>query len=291
MKKLIFSLIALFIIAPDFPASGAFPISDPSITIIGFNESYTIKNEETLIELARDYDIGYNEIVAANNGIDPWIPKKGTKIVIPTRWLLPEGMDEGILINLAEMRLYYYYSSNDNNYVKTFPVGIGKEGFDTPTGIYNITSKVEGPIWRIPDSIRPEYPDLPDYVPQGPDNPLGKYWMELGNGYGIHGTNSPFGIGRKVTHGCIRLYPEDIEVLFKFVRYGANVKIVDEPVKTGIFNDQVYVEIHRSGKSDEELLQIAMDKLSRKPLKDKINMQALLQEIKNATGLPAVISN
>ncbi len=291
MLKIILTLVALLFIPHGVYASGAFPINDPSMTIIGFKDTHTIQDKETLIELARDYDVGYNEIIAANNGIDPWIPKKGTKIVIPTRWLLPDMPNNGIIINLAEMRLYYFFSVKGSDYVKTFPIGIGTQGFDTPVGMYKISAKVKDPVWHIPRSIRKEYPDLPDFVPQGPDNPLGKYWIQLSDGYGIHGTNRPFGIGRRVSHGCIRLYPDDIKVLFKFVKPGTQVRIIDEPVKTGIYNDQVYVEIHRSDKNDGELLQIAIDKLSRKPLKDKFNMQSLLREINNASGLPAVISN
>ena len=291
MNKFVLTLISLLFISPGIYASGTFPISDPSMTIIGFKDTYTIQDSETLIELARDYNVGYNEIIAANNGIDPWVPKKGTEIVIPTRWLLPEILDNGILINVAEMRLYYSFSVKGRKYLKTFPIGIGTDGFDTPIGTYKLTAMVKGPVWRIPESIRAEYPDLPDYVPQGPDNPLGKYWIQLSDGYGIHGTNRPLGIGRRVSHGCIRLYPEDIKVLFKFVRHGAKVKIVDEPVKTAVYNGHVYVEIHRSDKNDGELLQIALDKLSRKPLNNKFNTQSLLQEIKNASGLPAVISN
>lgn len=291
MKKFILTLIALLFISHSVHASGAFQINDPSMTIIGFKETYTIQDSETLIELARVYDIGYNEITEANKGIDAWIPKKGTEIVVPTRWLIPGILDNGIVINVAEMRLYYFFSAMGDKYVRTFPVGIGTEGFDTPIGTYSITAKVKDPVWHIPGSIKKERPDLPDNVPPGPDNPLGGYWLQLSDGYGIHGTNKPFGVGRRVSHGCIRLYPEDIKVIFALVEPGVKVMIVDEPVKTGIYNDHVYVEIHRSDRNDDELLRIAMDKISRKPLKDKVNMQTLLQEIKNASGLPAVISD
>ena len=294
MNKFILTLIALLFIPYNVSASGAFPLNEPSGIVIGFNKTYTIKDRETLIELARDHNVGYNEIVAANSRIDPWMPKKGSEIIIPTSWLVPEAIDEGILINLAEMRLYYFFSAMGNKYIKTFPVGIGVEGTNTPLGAYNITGKTKDPVWHIPKSIRHEYPEQSDNsynVPPGPENPLGKYWMQLSDGYGIHGTNRPFGIGRRVSHGCIRLYPEDIKVLYQLARTGTKVEIVDEPVKTGVYNDFVYVEIHRSDKSNEELLQIAIEKLSRKPLKDKFNMKSLLQEINNATGLPAVISN
>ena len=284
-------IISLFIISHTY-ASSAFPIDNPANIIIGTQKIYSIHEEETLIELARKYDVGYNEIIAANSDIDSWIPEKGTKIIIPTTWLLPEVLDDGTIINLAEMRLYYFFTVENTKYVRTFPVGIGRQGVNTPTGTFKITAKLKDPVWSVPETIRKEDPELPPFVLPGPDNPLGGYWLQLSvNGYGIHGTNRPYGIGREVSHGCIRLYPEDIKVLFTFAKRGAKVQIINEPVKTGIYNDRVYVEIHHSGKEEEELLRIVMDKLSRNPLKDKINMQSLMQEIKNASGLPALISD
>lgn len=280
----------MLLTAPRLFASGAFPI-DENTLVIGANETYTIKNKETLIELAREYDVGYDEIVAANSDIDPWVPDKGAKIVIPGTWLLPETRDDGIVINLAELRLYYFFSIDENKYVKTFPLGIGRQGFNTPTGDYKITGKVKDPVWRVPESIRAEDPERPEFVPPGPENPLGGYWLHLSiKGYGIHGTNRPYGIGRRVSHGCIRLYPEDIEILFSIAKPGTPVKIIDEPVKTGAQNNMVYIEVHSSEREEPELMVTAVKELSRKRLLQDTDTALLIESVKSATGLPAVIS-
>ncbi|UCD35073.1 MAG: L,D-transpeptidase family protein [Nitrospiraceae bacterium] len=260
--------------------------------MIGLSKTHTIQNRESLIDLARTYNVGYNEITAANAGIDPWVPDEGTDITIPTAWILPESSREGMVVNLAEMRLYYFFSVEEKNYVSTFPIGIGAEGFGSPTGEFIITAKVKDPVWRVPGNIRQEKPELPPYVLPGPENPLGGYWLQLSvNGYGIHGTNRPYGIGRRVSHGCIRLYPEDIEMLFSLVRPGIKVRIVEEPVKTDIIDNRVFIEVHQSEKEeDEELLTRAVENLGRKRLLEHVDTPSLIQAIKNATGLPAVIS-
>ncbi len=291
MRTIAVIIIPILFFISQALASGAFPVNDPSMPLIGAKKAYTIKDKETLIELARKYDVGYNEIVSANRDVDPWVPEKGSRIVIPTYWLIPEILDDGILINLAEMRLYYFFSINKNKYVKTYPLGIGVAGTDTPTGNFKITAKVKDPVWNVPKSIREEDPELPAFVPPGPDNPLGGYWLHLSaKGYGIHGTNRPLGIGRRVSHGCIRLYPEDIEVLYKLIRPGTPVKIIDEPIKIGTYNDKVYIEVHRSSLSDPELINLAVIKLSRKHLLNNIDTLNIISAIKSATGLPAVIS-
>jgi L,D-transpeptidase ErfK/SrfK len=253
--------------------------------------TYTINHKETLIILARAYDVGYNEITDANRHVDPWVPVRGSRILIPNSWLLPETIDNGIIINLAEMRLYCFFSMDSRKYVSTYPIGIGREGYSTPPGIYNITLKVKDPVWRVPADIRKEKPELPAYVLPGTDNPLGKYWLQLSvNGYGIHGTNMPYGVGRRVSHGCIRLYPEDIELLSKFVEPGMPVKIIDEPVKVGMHNGRVYIEVHRTDEKESGLIQMATEKLSRKRLLKYVDTQLMIHAIESATGLPAVIS-
>lgn len=291
MRIFAITLIILIFNIPAIYASGVFPLDDPSKILIGFNQIHIIKDEETLIELAREYDVGYNEIIAANRNIDPWIPEKGTKVLIPTSWLLPEILEEGLLINLAEMRLYYFFTINKKKYVRTYPIGIGREGFNTPVGSFRIISKERDPVWNIPENIRKEYPELPPFIPPGPDNPLGKYWLQLSvNGYGLHGTNKPYGIGRRVSHGCIRLYPEDIEILFSSIKSGTKVKIIDEPVKVGIYNDKVYIEVHSSGREESELIMLAVKKLSRKRLLKHVETRLLFNAIKKATGLPTIVS-
>ena len=292
LVRLFAIILAIFtIVTSHVYASGAFPLDDPSTVVVGLTRIHTVRNKETLILLARKYGVGYNEIADANSNTDPWVPDNGTKVIIPTLWLLPEILDNGIIMNLAEMRLYYFFSIEKNKYVITYPIGIGRQGFGTPTGTFKVTLKIKDPVWRVPENIRVEQPDLPAFVPPGPDNPLGGYWMQLSiNGYGIHGTNKPYGIGRNISHGCIRLYPEDIEVLYKFIATGTTVKILNEPVKTGINNNKIYIEVHRSERKDLELLDMAVNKLSRKRLLEHVDASLMIHAIKSATGLPAVIS-
>ncbi len=291
MRIIVITFTVFIILTSNLHASGAFPLEDPSAVLIGSNMTYTIRDKETLIILARAYDVGYDEITSANAHVDPWTPIKGTTIVVPTSWLLPEVLDKGVVINLAEKRLYYFFSIDGQRYVSTYPIGIGRQGFNTPTGTYTITLKVKDPIWRVPADIRKEKPELPAFVQPGEDNPLGRYWLQLSvNGYGIHGTNKPYGIGREVSHGCIRLYPEDIEILSKFVEPGTTVKIVNDPVKAGMHNNKVYLEVHRSDRNDSELMSLAVMKLSGKRLLEHVDTPLMIRAIKSATGLPAVIS-
>jgi L,D-transpeptidase ErfK/SrfK len=316
MRIIINIFFILLFTVSNSDASGVFPLDDPGQIIIGANRTYTIKDEESLVELAMEYGVGYNEIVAANRDVDPWVPDKGTKILLPTSWLLPQrndkitGISSGerkghnlsstffpyiyenrIIINLAELRLYYFFTIGNAGYVRTFPLGIGRQGWNTPAGTYKITAKVKDPVWKVPDSIKEEKPELPDFVVQGPENPLGAYWLQLSaDGYGIHGTNRPYGIGRRVSHGCIRLYPEDIEVLFKLVKTGTEVRIINEPVKIGIYNRKVYVEVHRSEEKEPELISSLSEELDRKHMLKHIDKDSLIRAIKNSTGLPVLIS-
>lgn len=291
MRISVLFFIIFLLAAPEIHASGAFPLNDPSTILIGAVNSHIIREKETLVELAREYNIGFNEITAANSDVDPWVPETGTKIVIPTIWMLPERMDNGVLINLAEMRLYYFFDVGKHKYVKTFPIGIGSQGSDTPVGDFRVTLKVKDPVWKVPESIREEDPELPEFVLPGPDNPLGSHWLHLSiDGYGIHGTNKPLGIGRKVSHGCLRLYPEDIKVLYTFIKPGTPVRIVDEPVKTAFKDGKVYIEVHGAEKKKAELVSIAVKELSRKRLLKYVDTLNIISAIKKATGLPAVIS-
>ncbi len=247
------SLIAgLFFISVLLPAQGAeFPMPAPGNDLIGEVYTVAVREGETLLDIARDHGLGYNEIIAANPGIDPWLPHPGTKITIPARYVLPNGPRTGIVVNLAEMRLYYYPPAKEGapRTVMTFPVGIGQEGWATPTGKARILVKDKDPVWTVPESILAESiaegDPLPRVVPPGPDNPLGKYALRLDMvGYLIHGTNKPYGVGRRISHGCIRMYPEDIEVLFDRVEVGARVEIINQPYKLGLDGDALYLESH-----------------------------------------------
>ena len=210
--------------------------------LLGAPSRHVVVEGETLVDLARRYDLGFVELRAANREADDWAPAAGTRLVLPTAHLLPEAPRQGIVINLAELRLYYFDPAGP---LVTFPIGIGAEGWETPVGQTRVVGKREHPTWTPPASIRAERPDLPAQIPPGPDNPLGDYALDLGwRSYLLHGTNKPDGVGRRVSHGCIRLYPEDIAWLFPRVAVGTPVTVVDQPVKVGWSADALYLEVH-----------------------------------------------
>lgn len=270
-------------------SGGAYSYS-PTDTVIGLEDTYVIRDDETLLEIARLFDLGYNEIVAANPGVDPWVPPVGTVIRIPTIWILPEVMEEGIIINIAEMRLYYFFKVGEYRMVRTFPIGIGRRGLSTPLGSYRITAKVKDPTWYPPRLAREEDPSLPPSLPPGPSNPLGGYWLQLSiPGYGIHGTNRPWGIGRRVSRGCIRLYPEDIEWLFKNVKVGTEVKIINKPIKIGYRQKKLYIEVHSEGDREVDYKKI-IEVIKRSGGPSRIDRKDLLRALKEANGIPTVIS-
>lgn len=231
--------------------AAAFVLPPKDQGVVGYLEHTLARYEDTLPDIARRYDVGFRELRLANPGVDTWLPGETTEILIPTRFVLPAAPRKGIVLNLAEMRLYYYPKPRRGEPAKvlTFPVSIGREGWSTPVGATRIAAKQAKPIWYPPKSVREEHAadgeELPTAVPPGPDNPLGEFALRLGlPGYLIHGTNRPYGIGMEVTHGCIRLYPEDVEQLFHAVPVGTPVTIVDQPFKLGWQADMLYLEIH-----------------------------------------------
>jgi L,D-transpeptidase ErfK/SrfK len=255
----------------------------------GIFGSHTIGSDDSLVELARHYDVGYNEITSANRRVDPFIPQVGTSVTIPRIWILPDASPrKGIVINLAEMRLYYFHPRT-RDLVETFPVGIGDEGWDTPTGTYRIIQKIVNPAWHVPVSIRRKRPELPKVFPPGGDNPLGSHALRLSSGkLLIHGTNRPFGIGRKVSHGCIHLYPEDIVTLFHKVPLGTRVAIVRQQVKAAEVNGWVVVEIH--GEEGENLEREALRVLKRKGLLARADIGRLKVALRVRSGVPTDIT-
>jgi len=217
------------------------------------------RHEDTFVSLARSYNVGYEELRQANPGVDAWLPGTGTKITIPTLYVLPRAAQRGIVVNVAELRMYYFPAQSGplpegvapgSRRVITHPISIGRMDWSTPLGVTTVTGKVANPSWYPPVSIREEHAArndlLPRVVPPGPDNPLGKHAMRLGlPGYLIHGTNKPSGVGMRVTHGCVRMFPEDIEALYKTVPVGTPVNIVNQPVKIGWTADgTLYLEAH-----------------------------------------------
>ena len=218
--------------------------------MLGAVRTYTAKHDDTLLDLARNNGLGFVEIVAANQGIDPWVPGAGTAITLPTGHLLPDTPREGLIINHSEHRLYHFGPSG----ITTYAIGVGREGWDTPLGVTEIVRKKKNPIWYPPASIREEKPDLPKVVRAGPDNPLGKHALYFDwPTYLVHGTNMPWGVGRRVSHGCIRLYPEGIETLFSEIEVGTKVQVIDQPIKIGRFRGELYIEAYPEPDQVDEL--------------------------------------
>ncbi len=257
--------------------SAASPQRSPN-DLIGIPTLYVTKEEDTLLDIARSYDIGYVEIRAANPGIDPWLPGAGRTVNVPTQQILPNAPRHGIVINLAELRLYYF--AGDISEPRSFPIGIGGEGKETPIGHTEIARKATHPTWVPTKSEHDEDPGLPAEIGPGPDNPMGDYALYLEwKGYAIHGTNKPYSIGRRDSHGCIRMYPEDIETLFKLVKPGTPVTVVDQQVKTGWSAGELYLEIHAS-QADADFLEAT----GAPATKDAINADAMIAAAAGASA-------
>ena len=242
-------LSLLFLVSVPFAGVGALELSiDPGGNVVGEVQVIAAEYEDTFVKLARRYNLGFEELKQANPDVDPWLPGEGTEIVLPTQFVLPGATRRGVVINLPELRLYYY-PADDPGRVVTHPISIGRMEWQTPLGRSEIIAKAEKPTWYPPESIRAEHAadgrPLPRVVPPGPDNPLGDHAMRLSiPGYLIHGTNRPSGLGMRVTHGCIRMFPEDIEGLFGTVPIGTPVHIVNQPYKLAWSADGFYLEAH-----------------------------------------------
>lgn len=277
-----------------------FPLPPRDIDLIGQIEIIRAKKGEDLLDIARRYDLGQNEIRLANPDLDPWFLPERAMVILPKRFILPDAPREGLVLNIPEMRLYYYYYPKDRKVVVTHPVSIGRVNWRTPLGTTRIVAKVKDPVWRPPKSIREEHAEkgdpLPEVVPAGPDNPLGRYALRLGiPGYLIHGTNKPYGIGMRVSHGCVRMYPEDIGQLFPQIPVGTKVYLVNQPIKLGWFGGELYIEVHPPLEEEqrpfEEVLREAISMLRRHGGDPKqIDTAALLQALEEQRGIPVKIT-
>ena len=218
--------------------------------LLGLVQTYTAKHEDRLLDLARDNGLGFVEIIAANQGVDPWVPGEGKKIVLPTGHLLPNAPRDGVIVNLAEHRLYFFARDG----IRTYAIGVGRDGWGTPLGTTKIVRKKKNPIWYPPKSIRLKHPHLPKAVRAGPNNPLGQHALYFDwPTYLVHGTNMPWGVGRRVSHGCIRLYPESIEKLFNEVPVGTTVQVINQPIKIGWSGGELYMEVYPEPEQVDEL--------------------------------------
>ncbi len=247
-----------------------FVLDSPEQSIVGEPQVVFTREENTLSDLAREYGLGYDELVAANPHIDPWLPGDNTPVLLPTQYILPDVPKRGVVLNIASKRLFYFPVVEEGEPIKvmTYPIGIGRVGWETPLGETTVVSKARNPHWYVPASVRKEHAEMGDPLPSvvlpGPNNPLGTHVLKLDiPGYLIHGTNQPYGVGMRVSHGCVRLYPENIELLYTLVDVGEEVRIINEPYLVGRLNDELYFESHKPLEDDsisaEEHLQKAFD--------------------------------
>lgn len=262
---------------------------DPDrLTVIGAPQWHTVDTKETLLDIARTYGLGFNDVALVYPGMDPWLPPTLHKIMVPGLWVLPPTRWSQLVINLPELRIYYF--NRKSKMVQTYPIGIGDEGWETPLGTCSIVQKRTNPTWYIPKSLQEKYHRKT--VPPGPDNPLGDYFMALSiRGYGIHGTNMPWGVGRLVSHGCIRCYPEHIQLLFPQVAIGTKLEIIYQPVKIGRIDDQVYVEAHPDVyQRFPDYVAYSMEQLEASQLGALVDMDRFLLALKLQNGVPTNVS-
>jgi len=270
---------------PEPVATHRFELATPDDDVVGVLQITTSTKEDTLPDIARRFNVGYEEIVRANPGVDPWLPGADRKIVVPSQFVLPNAPHEGIVINIAAMRIFYYppHRKGEPQLVYTHPIGVGKVGWSTPEGTTRIIARETDPIWRPSAGVRKEHEENGDPVPRvvkaGPDNPLGKYKFTLGwPSYLIHGTNKPYGVGLRSSHGCIRLYPEDIERLYKMVPLGTRVTVVNQPFVFGWHEGQLHLQAYTVLEDDPRNWQKAQKTLLAKSLSPR------LQKLLKASG-------
>ena len=284
--------------------ASVYPLPADGSSVVGSDESMQTVYEDTLPDIAHRYSLGYYEIIRANPGVDVWLPGAGTKLVLPGRRILPAGPREGLVVNLPEHRLYYYPKprKGEQPVVITYPVSIGKMDWRTPLGATQVIAKIRNPSWYPPESIRKEHAanddPLPKVVGPGPDNPLGAFALRLAAGHGeymIHGTNNPTAVGMAVTHGCIRMYPEDVAALFALIPVGTKVRLINAPVKVAWAGGQLLLEAHppvdAEGQSIEPDLQLLSEMLDRALGSDTaaIHWDLARTTLQAASGVPTLV--
>ena len=291
-------IVAVALLYFQWGVAATYILEESGSDLIGSSYLVTVKKSETLLDIARQHDIGQEEILLANAGIDRWLPTPGEQVFIPAQHILPLAEREGAILNLPEMRIYYFKSASE---VATYPVSIGRMDWKTPLGDARIIRKQEKPSWHPPESVKIEAMEsgdtVPDVVPPGPDNPLGEYALRLNlPGYLLHGTNKPYGVGMRVTHGCVRLLPEDIEELFRLVSLDTRVQILNQPVKVGWQDGDLYIEVHppmeEHQAANEDLLRYALEVIYQELDKHPAALigRKVRRAIEEQTGVPVIIS-
>lgn len=302
-KSILLNLVSvLFIVSGSNAYANRYVLSSTGDSVLGEIQTVVADERDTLLDIARRYGFGYQDIKLVNPGVDTWLPGEGKEITLPSKFILPVAPHEGIVLNVPEMRLYYYLPKEKGKpqEVITYPLGVGREGWNTPYMKTYIAEKKKNPDWYPPESIRKEHEKagdpLPKIVKSGPDNPLGYFAMRLGKpDYLIHGTNKPYGLGMRISHGCIRLYPEDIEKLFSLVPIKTSVNIINQPYKVGVKDNVIYLEAHPFLKEDTEKFEnnltsvVALIVDVSKDEDYELDWAAAYDAINNPTGLPIAI--
>ena len=300
----LFSLLFLSLLAAVSQAT-VYEIPTDGSSVVGADLHMKTAYKDTLLDIARRNSLGYYEIIRANPGVDMWLPGEGTDVMLPGRRILPSGPREGIVVNLPEHRLYYYPKprKGESPVVITYPVSIGRMDWVTPLGETRVIEKVKHPVWIPPESVRKEHlangDPLPAVVKPGPDNPLGDFKMRLaaGNGtYEIHGTNNPMAVGMAITHGCIRMYPEDVAALFPIIPVGTKVRLINEPVKVAFVGGELLMEAHppvddegqNTTDPNMELLSQKLDQALGNTT-TAINWDLAREALQAANGIPTVV--
>jgi L,D-transpeptidase ErfK/SrfK len=300
------ALAALLLVGTSLAPAHAveFELRDDGGAIFGKVERIRTRYEDTLIEIARKYSLGYEELMRVNKGVDPWLPGEGTQVVIPGQRLLPPGEREGIVVNLPEHRMYFFRPPDKDARptVLTFPVSVGKMDWRTPIGVTKVVSKQKNPSWYPPESVRAEHEargdPLPRVVGPGPSNPLGAHALRLaipGGSYLIHGTNNPDAVGMAVTHGCLRMYPEDVAVLFDAVKVGTRVTLINEPLKMTKVDGEVWIEAHPPIDEQGQTAAVSLEDFEKRldqllgTAEVAINWDIAIQALREASGIPVMI--
>ena len=300
MFRIIFLLLPLLVMLLTIPAQAAGPyavrlpapgvtIDHNAMTVVGQPQEYTLQKGDDLLEIARKYGLGYMELGNIYRGWDPFIPPVGSRIVIPTMWIVPSHPKTQIVVNTGEMRMYYFIENNTK--VITYPIGMGVLDFKTPTGKFTVVEKKVNPAWHIPASLQAKYGMA--VMPPGPDNPLGDYKLTLsgGGGYGMHGTHMPLGVGRLVSHGCTRMYPEHIKALFPLVPVGTTVEYIYEPVMIGFKNGHIYLSVNQDHYHKiPDLLTYTLNRLEQAKVLDSVSLTKVMKLVEEKWGVPTDVT-
>ncbi len=292
MRTKILSVLIVWLAASSAWAGGPFSIKPPvsntgidpqAVTVVGSPQHHVVKKGEDLLDIARHYDLGWTEIGAMYRQWDPFLPPAGADMLIPSLWIVPTGHSAQIVVDTAEMRLFYFV--NNGTQVYTYPIGMGVLDYITPTGNFYVNQKIVNPAWHIPKHLQAKY-GMP-VMAAGPDNPMGAFKLGLNWGdYGIHGCDLPWAVGRLVSHGCTRLYPEDIKKLYAMVPMGTKVEYIYEPALIGFRQGHVYLSVHDDVyfKIRSMILHV-LGLLEQRGLADKVDTQKVMQTVEEQTGM------